>query len=295
MAYGNLFSIQAKFRRLTGENLPNNANPTDPNSVGINDYINSFYNYDFPAQFRSLKLKDTLTFNTIQGIDVYPFNSEQYTTVEMPCYCAKREIQLFDEPWTFYGVNYNWQSMVNFDYGDNTIGPYGGTITGLPFIRSYNNNPISYPIKGIITAATQAANCQITAPAHGLSTGYLVTISGVVGMFQLNNNTYTITVNSPNTFLLNVNSTAYTAYTSGGTWVSNQNTPPSNFGTANVPGVSQGQPAFAAQRVQNILITANTMIRTMDSEILLEIFPLLILKEQLTIKLVLYQVFTSIK
>src|ERR1700687_3430673 len=118
MAIVNLNAIFAKVRRLTGSSdplqLPNFADPLDPNTVGIADYINSFYLYDFPAQFRSLKLKDKYIFNTTQGIDTYAFNSEQYTTVEMPCYCAKREIALFQDPWSFYGVNFNWQFQENF-------------------------------------------------------------------------------------------------------------------------------------------------------------------------------------
>ena len=72
---------------------------------------------------------------------------------------------------------------------------------------------------GSISAATQAANCQITTSApHGLVTGAKVLITGVDGMVELNGNVYTITVNGASTFLLNVNSTGYGAYTSGGVW-----------------------------------------------------------------------------
>ncbi|MCF1193318.1 hypothetical protein LRR18_17145, partial [Mangrovimonas sp. AS39] len=47
---------------------------------------------------------------------------------------------------------------------------------------------------GIITNATQTNPCEITSNGHTLSTGDIVTISGVVGMGELNGNTYTITV-----------------------------------------------------------------------------------------------------
>lgn len=255
MAIVNLNAIRAKIRRLTGSandlQLPNVANPNDVNSVGIDDYINSFYLYDFPAQFRSLKLKDIYTFTTTYGVDTYPFNSEQYTTVEMPAYCAKREIALFQDPWSFYGVNYNWQQFTNFASGDGTAGPYSGFTTATPIIRSVNNK---LPIKtGGISAATQAANAQITSTGHGLATGNIISIVGVTGMTQLNNNSYTITVNSANTFLLNVDSTAYTAYVSGGVWTLTTYA----SGVPNVPGVSQGYSGFPAGRVQNILITTN--------------------------------------
>ncbi len=67
-----------------------------------------------------------------------------------------------------------------------------------------------------ITAATQANPCAVTAVGHGYTTGDVITIDGVLGMTQLNGNTYTITVTGANTFTLGVDSTAYGAYTGGG-------------------------------------------------------------------------------
>lgn len=125
-----------KIRKLTGS--ATNLQLTDNQII---DYINSFYLYDFPAQFRSLKLKDIYTFNTIQNIDTYPFDYNHWSTVEMPCYCMNREIKLFQDIWNFFGVNYNWQFQQNFATGDGTIGPYSGTLTSTPIIRSVHNNP----------------------------------------------------------------------------------------------------------------------------------------------------------
>lgn len=194
MAYATLNAIRAKIRRLTGSSdsyqLPNTADPTNANSVGIDDYINSFYNYDLPAQFRSLKLKDKYTFNTTQLVDTYAFDSERFTTVELPAYCMKREIALYTDPWSFYGANFNWQSQTNFSSGNGTTGPYSGLTSGAPIIRSANNNPYS---------TSQAPQ----PPA-----------------------------------------------------------PLTNYGSANVPGVSQGYSGYPAGRIQNILITANTATGT---------------------------------
>jgi hypothetical protein len=69
-----------------------------------------------------------------------------------------------------------------------------------------------------ITNATQANPCVITTSGnHNLNTGESVKISGVVGMTELNGNTYAITVLTPTTFELDgVDSTLFTAYTSGG-------------------------------------------------------------------------------
>ncbi len=74
--------------------------------------------------------------------------------------------------------------------------------------------------RGVITNATQANPCEITSAAHGLPTGTIITIRNVNGMIQLNNQSYTITSTGVNTFTLNgVNSTGFTAYTSGGEWI----------------------------------------------------------------------------
>ena len=70
----------------------------------------------------------------------------------------------------------------------------------------------------VITGATQANPCVITSANHGLDTGDSVTISGVVGMTELNGGVYTITKVSDNTFSLNdVDSSAFTSYASAGT------------------------------------------------------------------------------
>lgn len=70
-----------------------------------------------------------------------------------------------------------------------------------------------------ITGATQANPCVVTTSgAHGFSNGQLIYISGVVGMTQLNGNLYTAAGVSGTTFQLSgINSTGYTAYSSGGT------------------------------------------------------------------------------
>lgn len=164
MAIVNLNAIMLKFRKLTGTS--NSLQITDSD---IKDYINSFYSYDFPAQFRSLKLKDKYIFNTIQGIDTYAFNSEQYTTVEMPCYCMKREIKLFQDPWNFYGVNFNWQQQQNFTTGNGSAGPFTGTCSSIPLIRSVNNNPQTAGTVNV-PPAYAATNPQ-TYPSQGY-TGY---------------------------------------------------------------------------------------------------------------------------
>lgn len=81
------------------------------------------------------------------------------------------------------------------------------------------NAPATASNSGTITAATKANPCVITSTAHGLANGQKVYISSVGGMTQINNLVFTVAGGTTNTFQLSgVNSTAYTTYTSGGTW-----------------------------------------------------------------------------
>ncbi len=230
-----------KTRDLTGSS--NSFQITDSQIV---QNMHSFYSYDLPAKFRSLKLKDIYTFTTNIGQDVYPFNSELYITIDQPCYCSKRELKLFTDPWNFYGVNYNWQQFTNFAVGDGTVGGMTGVITN-------------------ITSDTEA---EITSADHGLVTGYEILINGVVGYPEINGNTYTVTsVVSANTFTINFDSLVLfpEVYISGGNWFfsaysGNTTSFPLSPSINNDPG-SQDEPNlyFPQSRVQNILITANVI------------------------------------
>jgi hypothetical protein len=84
-------------------------------------------------------------------------------------------------------------------------------------VKSFS--PVTLSETGSITGATQANPCVITSAAHGLANGDKVYISGVGGMTEINGLTFTVAGVATNTFQLSgINSTAYTAYISGGTW-----------------------------------------------------------------------------
>lgn len=52
--------------------------------------------------------------------------------------------------------------------------------------------------------------------AHGLTTGAVLELTGIVGMTQLNGVSFTATVLTPTTFSIGINTTGYNAYVSGG-------------------------------------------------------------------------------
>jgi hypothetical protein len=188
--YPTLANAVTKTRKLTGS-----SNSFQVTNEYIVQQMHSFYSYDLPAKFRSLKLKDIYTFTTNIGQDVYPFNSELYITVNQPCYCAKRELRLFNEPSTFYRDNYNWQQYTNFDFGNDTTGPYSGYTTAHPLIGSVNNDPGTQSNPNLYFPQSRVQNILITANvigANGVGQTQNVTDDGqgnLIQIFQTSNNT----------------------------------------------------------------------------------------------------------
>lgn len=67
-----------------------------------------------------------------------------------------------------------------------------------------------------ITGISQANPGNVTAVAHGFSTGDIIILEGVVGMTQVNSRYYTITVTGVDNFTIGVDTSGYTAWSSGG-------------------------------------------------------------------------------
>ena len=82
-----------------------------------------------------------------------------------------------------------------------------------PFGNSILPNGITQSF--VITGATQADQCVLTCTSN-FFIGQVIQINGVVGMTQLNGNTYTITAVNSSTVTIDVNSTGFTTYISGG-------------------------------------------------------------------------------
>jgi hypothetical protein len=78
------------------------------------------------------------------------------------------------------------------------------------------NNATRLDSAKTITGITQANPGNVTAVGHGYATGDVVKITGVVGMTQVNDLYFTITVTGVDNFTIGVDTTAYTAYSSGG-------------------------------------------------------------------------------
>lgn len=68
-----------------------------------------------------------------------------------------------------------------------------------------------------VTGATRANPCVVTIAGHAFQVGDTVSFDSIGGMVELNGNAYDVTAVATNTITISVDSTAFTAYTSGGT------------------------------------------------------------------------------
>jgi len=184
-SFPTLSDCIAKARALTAS-----SNTFQVTDTYIVKQMQSFYLYDLPAKFRTFKLQDKYTFDTTKGVNTYFFNSELYTTVQQPCYCAKRELKFFTDPWQFYGINYNWQQIEQFAVGDGSEGPYSGQTQASPILASVNNDPGYSVFPNLYFPQSRSQNILISANSGYQSTEN-VTDDGKGNLIYIQTNTDT--------------------------------------------------------------------------------------------------------
>lgn len=181
--------IEKKVRRLTAS-----ASEAALSSADIQDYINRFYSEDFPYAIKIDQQRSVYKFLTIPNVDRYPVDVNTIQSLRSPIY--------------FEGVQGNF-----FKNRDQLFNLYPRTPT------QFKKGPTI--LTGTITNVTQALDAQVTSADHNLVVGSIITIENVVGMTELNGNSYTVkTVIDEDNFNLVLDSTAFTPYVSGGTWTS---------------------------------------------------------------------------
>ena len=119
-------------------------------------------------------------------------------------------------------VSANAARLIPFEFNTTTANTYVLEF-GNNYFRVYQDGGIVTETGKTISGATKANPVVITATSHGFSNGDHVIIGSVGGMTELNGVTGIVANKTTNTFELtdvdgtNINSTAFTTYTSGGT------------------------------------------------------------------------------
>lgn len=95
---------------------------------------------------------------------------------------------------------------------NTTLAAQANVVVGNQNIEQSNSK------NGYIQNITLSNPCVVTSAQHGLLTGDEIAPLQVGGTVQLNSNEYIVTFIDINTFSINVDSTGFTAYTTGGYW-----------------------------------------------------------------------------
>lgn len=190
------------------------------------DFINEWIYFTYPSKHLDFKFPGkTLQYN-------YRDNSwgiffETYTTYGM----FRRSTGY---TWATIGAVYaQWNRWTDpWNAGtSNLLQPevVAGNQQGFIVVRDEGTNEskslmiTNFSFQVTITNITQAASAVVTFTGTGnFFVGQTVNITDVAGMTQINGGPYTITVVTPTTVTLSVNSTAFTAYASAGTLTPNQ-------------------------------------------------------------------------
>jgi len=147
-----LADIRLKVRRVIKSPSANHIT-----NAQIDDYVNDFYLYDFPAHLKTWNLKTVLSPLGLAGADdalipdraIYAFDWFSFTNLEGPFYVGGYEIQLFQDVQSFMNIFPVQNRRQQLSTGTGIAGPYGGTITQTPvleqgvFISAVNNAGVS--------------------------------------------------------------------------------------------------------------------------------------------------------
>jgi hypothetical protein len=155
---------------------------------------------------------------------MFPYRPLKITGNSVGLVQSREEFILPDDAYPTLQNAFVWRERIKRKQGYTLLGRLRRTFTtvslGLSGTSPWTVSIFSSEgLGGIITNVTQANPGQVTSPNHNLTSGEIVLIDGVVGMTQLNGNQYTVTVVDANNFTIGVNTTGYSPYVSGGTWI----------------------------------------------------------------------------
>jgi len=138
-----LAQIRTKVRRLTGRPSPQQITNTQ-----IDEYINTFYQYDMPETLRLFTQETTFEFMTEANVDQYDMNTMQvwtgvsnqpavdvYINVKPPGYVSGYQTFWSQDREQFKRTYPSLSEIVTSVTGDGTTGPYTTTLANTPVLQ----------------------------------------------------------------------------------------------------------------------------------------------------------------
>lgn len=142
MADSTLAAIRIKVRRLT-----RSLSTAQLSTADLDEYVNTFIQYDFPEHLRLFSLHRTHTFYTQPNVDTYSTNTtvvtdplfefqQRFITINPPFYVAGNLVYFTQDRTQFF----SWYPFINsiqqVGSGDGVTLQFTGTIQGAPFLKN---------------------------------------------------------------------------------------------------------------------------------------------------------------
>jgi hypothetical protein len=128
MANWQLSEIQDKVRRVTGR-----LTSREISDLELNNYINQFYQYTFPADVKLERMHTFYEFNTLANHRFQTLPSG-YVNFEPPATMDYQEIDWYQDPYVFEDQNpYTYNKYV-LGTGDGSTSAFSDTITDIPIL-----------------------------------------------------------------------------------------------------------------------------------------------------------------
>lgn len=127
-----LTRIRKKVRRLTA--TPDVIQLPDSE---IDEYIDTFYEQDFPAHLKLFSLHSTYSFYTEPNEDQYALPVNVYGSVNPPVYIAGYQSYYDQDREAFFRIYPFLNDDVDVAVGDGSAGPYTFTLSNIPVLKRH--------------------------------------------------------------------------------------------------------------------------------------------------------------
>lgn len=203
--------IDLEYMRNTVRRLTARYTSAQMQDSQIDKYLNIFMTLMLPEHFKNIKLTKPYVFYTIPNVDTYDFVYEDglptnptgqpgNIMVGPPVYCQGYLLRYYQDKSTFYN---RWPKLTvnqQIGVGDDTAGPYSGTIPSTPFLRAQLDIFGNVTEAAVIISAynNDGFNIVITdIPRNDSNTGDLVDSAGnLIGTVEYLTGAYDFTLDS---------------------------------------------------------------------------------------------------
>lgn len=135
MADSTLTAIRTKVRRLT-----RSPSTTQLTNSEIDEYVNTFIQYDLPGHLKLFTQTDNFVFYTEPDVDTYGtsvINPNIYVNVECPVYIDGRQATFLQSQEQFYGLYPKTiQARQTSNTGDGATVNFTGTLSDIPILKN---------------------------------------------------------------------------------------------------------------------------------------------------------------